>query len=216
MMLQYIIFDFDGTLADSKEVFISVYNQIAIKHNYRQIESTNLQYLRTLTIAGRCRYLRVPLYRIPFLASEFLTRYKQTLDQVKIFDGINELMLELDKIGIKMAIISSNAESNITGFLSANGIGHISQIYCSTNLFGKTKLINGFLKKFDLRAEQVLYVGDETRDILACKNAGVKIAWVEWGYDMRETAVAARPDYLVSDPSEILNIARELIFREKD
>jgi len=207
-MLKYIIFDFDGTLADSKEVFISVYNQIADKHDYRQIEPGNLQYLRTLTITERCRYLKVPMYRIPFLATEFLSRYKQALDRVKLFDGIRELLLGLNALGLETAIISSNAEHNIAGFLSANEIGSVSKIYCSSNLFGKVKLINGFLKKYKLGPEQVIYVGDEVRDIVACKKAGVKIVWVDWGYDGRETAVSEKPDYMVSSPSQILNLAQ--------
>jgi len=81
-MIKYVIFDFDGTLADSKEVFISVYNQIAAKKGYRQIESGNLEYLRSLSIPERCKYLKVPIYRIPFMATEFLSLYKTELQQV--------------------------------------------------------------------------------------------------------------------------------------
>ena len=145
-MIKYIIFDFDGTLADSREVFISVFNQIAEKHNYRKMEAENLHHLRTLTITERCRYLKVPLYRIPFLATEFLSLYKKALQNVVLFEGIKELLEALNSIGYEMAIISSNAESNISDFLKSNGIGTISKIYCSTSLFGKDKLIKGFLK----------------------------------------------------------------------
>ena len=207
-MTKYVIFDFDGTLADSKEVFISVYNQIAAKKGYRQIESGNLQYLRSLTIPERCKYLNVPMYRIPFMATEFLSLYKTELQQVKLIDGIKELLAGLNVIGCQTAIISSNTEQNIARFLLLNNVESITKIYCKASLFGKDKLIAKFLKKYDLSPNQVLYVGDETRDIVACQKAGVKIAWVEWGYDTKEAATAARPDYLVASPAEILSIVK--------
>lgn len=210
-MLKYIIFDFDGTLADSKDVFISVYNQIATSNNYRQIDSDNFKYLQTLTISERCRYLKVPVYRIPFLATEFLTNYRRALKKIRLFGGIKELLTALNDQGFDIAIISSNAERNISEILSDNQIDYICKIYCSTKLFGKATLIKGFVRKYALQPEEVLYIGDEVRDILACKKAGVKIVWVGWGYDSFETAAIAKPDYVVSDPSEVLFIAQEMI-----
>src|SRR5215217_6904305 len=101
-MIKYVIFDFDGTLADSREVFVPLYNQIARKHNCRLIEPDGLEYLRTLSIKERCRYLKVPLYRIPFLASEFLGLYKDAMLQVKLFEGITELLNALHNNGLEI------------------------------------------------------------------------------------------------------------------
>ncbi|MCE6992040.1 HAD-IA family hydrolase [Dyadobacter sp. CY323] len=205
-MVKCIIFDFDGTLADSKDVFISVYNQIAAKNKYRAIEPDTLAYLQTLTINERCRYLKVPVYRIPFLAVEFLNLYKNALQHVKLFEGIREMLQSLHREGFETAIISSNVKSNIELFLKANEIGSITRIYCSRSLFGKDKLIKAFLKKYGMTADQILYVGDELRDIVACKKAGVRVAWVEWGYDIRQAVIDADPDYLLSKPADILSI----------
>jgi phosphoglycolate phosphatase len=207
-MFKCIIFDFDGTLADSRDVFVSVYNQLARNHNYREIGADGLDQLRLLSIRDRCRYLKVPLYRIPFLAGEFLSIYKNALGQIRLFEGIDHLLSELNIKGFQVAIISSNTERNITEFLAANNITSIKQVYCSTSLFGKDKLIRRFLKKYSLRPDQVLYVGDEVRDIEACKATGVRIAWVDWGYDSRDTAMLSNPDYLISKPYEILAVAR--------
>jgi beta-phosphoglucomutase-like phosphatase (HAD superfamily) len=91
-MIKCVIFDFDGTIADSKAVFISVYNQIAEKYNYKHLESDQHQHLRMLTFNERCRYLRVPMYRIPFLAREFLAHYKNELRHIKLFDGMRGLL----------------------------------------------------------------------------------------------------------------------------
>nr|WP_295921882.1 HAD-IA family hydrolase [uncultured Dyadobacter sp.] len=206
-MIRYVIFDFDGTLADSRAVFLSAYNELARKRGYTPIGAGDLQHLRTLTISDRCRHLGVPMYYIPFLAAEFLSLYKKQLHHIKLYEGIRELLDALRSRGIETAIISSNSESNITAFLSLNRIDSIRKIHCSRNLFGKEKLIRQFLKRYDLSAENILYVGDETRDIEACKKAGVKIAWVDWGYDSLQMVAPLEPDYIVSAPGEILTHA---------
>ena len=54
----------------------------------------------------------------------------------------------------------------------------------------------------------MIYVGDEQRDIIACKKVGVDVIWVGWGYDVIETIQEASPDYMVYTPNEILHIVQ--------
>lgn len=54
----------------------------------------------------------------------------------------------------------------------------------------------------------MLYIGDEVRDIEACKKAGVNIAWVSWGYDTVETAIRAKPDFVVDRAMEVLGVVK--------
>ncbi|MEH7456754.1 HAD hydrolase-like protein, partial [Bacillus sp. JJ1127] len=80
------------------------------------------------------------------------------------------------------------------------------EVYCSKNLFGKDKIIKKFLKEKKLTEADMLYVGDEQRDIVACKKAGVNVIWVGWGYDVLETVKEDSPDYMVNTPNEILHV----------
>jgi phosphoglycolate phosphatase len=52
----------------------------------------------------------------------------------------------------------------------------------------------------------VIYVGDEQRDIAACKKCGVPIIWAGWGYDAIEIIKQEAPDYMIYTPKEILRI----------
>jgi phosphoglycolate phosphatase-like HAD superfamily hydrolase len=62
------------------------------------------------------------------------------------------------------------------------------------------------LRRYGIRKEEVLYVGDEIRDITATKNIGVDIASVDWGYNSREGLEEHKPEYLISEPEELLTI----------
>ncbi len=70
-MQKYIVFDFDGTLVDSQNTFVPIYNQIAKKHGYKTVKEEEIEYLRKLTMPERCKQLDVPLYKLPILALEF-------------------------------------------------------------------------------------------------------------------------------------------------
>lgn len=208
-MIKYVIFDFDGTLADSQEAVISVYNQLAKKNNFRKMEHKDIEYLRTLTVKERTGYLNVPLYKIPFWANDFYKLYKKAFAKVVLFDGMKEVLVNLQKKGYRLAIISSNSEENIKAFLEKNDIDNIQDIIGSNNIFGKDKSLVKFLKRHDLKKHEVIYVGDEERDISACKKTGVKIICVDWGLDSIELVKKNNPDYIVLKPDDILHAVKQ-------
>ena len=67
-------------------------------------------------------------------------------------------------------------------------------------------MLRKFLKAKQLKPSEILYVGDEARDITACKKLGVKVAWVRWGYDAEEAIQNTPPDYTSCNPAELLHL----------
>ncbi|MGN7400867.1 HAD-IA family hydrolase [Cytobacillus praedii] len=204
--MKYVIFDFDGTIADSKIVFISAWNKIAEKYHFEKMKLTELENIKKLTIKERCKMLNFPMYKLPIIIPQLYKLYRQSINDLELFDGIKDVLTELNKKGVNTAIISSNSEENIQLFLKRNNIESVKDIICSSHIFGKDKLLSRFLKLKQLDADEVIYVGDEQRDIIACKKTGIKIIWVEWGYDSIEVVQAEEPDYKASSPAEIMQL----------
>lgn len=209
-MIRYVLFDFDGTLVDSLNIVIELYNQLADKYHAKKIEQTDIEHLKGLSITEKSKFLDFKLYKIPFLALDIYKLYKHSIKNLILFAGIKELLEQLHDCGIQLAIVSTNSEQNIRECLQQNQIDVIHEIICSNNMFGKNEDIKRFLKTHKLKEAEVIYVGDEARDIIAGQKSGVKVIWVSWGYDQIENANKEQPNYIVNSPHEILHISQSI------
>ena len=208
-MSKTLIFDFDGTIVNSMDSAIQMYNELAQEYNYKKIDPNVLSSLSKMSIVEKCEFLSIPIFKIPFLLHKAKKKFKKYFSNVKPFDGIKEVISILKSEGYNLSIISSNSEDTIKEVLERNNIYEFNSIHSSKNLFGKHITINNFINQNNLKKEDVIYVGDEERDITACKKCGVRIIAVTWGYDSKELLKNNKPDYLANTPKEIIEFVKQ-------
>ncbi len=201
-MAKCVIFDFDGTISDSIQVFIQAYNSFAAKEGYNQVALEELGDLKKMSIPERCKHLNFPMRNIPFAAPKLYKYIRESQASLPLFPGIKQMLDKLNQHGIHVAIISSNAGDIIENCLKANGIHYVKDILSSKYIFSKDKLIKKLLKQYDYSPKEVIYVGDEQRDIDASIKSGLRVLWASWGYDDEslisgETSKAGVPEDIV-------------------
>ena len=76
--------------------------------------------------------------------------------------------------------------------------------YIGHGIFGKDKAIKEVIKKYKFTANELIYIGDETRDIEAAKKSKVKVIAVGWGFNSPEVLIAHQPDFFVETPRELV------------
>ncbi|MFZ5988391.1 MAG: HAD-IA family hydrolase [Bacillota bacterium] len=206
--MKTLLFDFDGTLVDSRDIVVQIYNGIADKYSYRKIDSSDISTLSKISITERCKFLNVPTYKIPLLVYEAMKIYKDYILDINILEEMKDVLSELKKEELNLVIVSSNSKSTIKAILQRNKVDIFNYIYSSKNLFGKHFTIDTFIKKHNIKREEVIYIGDEQRDIISCKKCGIKIISVTWGYDSSDLLLAHKPDYIVNKPIEIIDIVK--------
>ena len=135
-----------------------------------------------------------------------LKSYKSHLNSIELIEGMKEVLYKLKERNVCLSVISSNSESNIREYFQNSGIDVFDDIHSSKGLFGKDVSISRYISKSGMDKSETLYVGDEVRDIEACKKCSVKIIAVTWGYDIADVLKLNNPDFIANNPNEILDI----------
>jgi phosphoglycolate phosphatase len=204
-LIKNIVFDFDGTLVDSRIAVNKIYEYFAEKYKIDNMSQKKFKSLKMLPLIERLKVINIPIYKLPALSIQARKIYSNCLKDVRLAEGVERLLEELKEKNLELSILSSNSTRNINLFLKNNKINYFNDIYSAKNIFKKDKTLLKLLKNKRLRNDEILYLGDELQDIMACKRISVKIAAVAWGYDNVELLKSADPDYLCMAPLDIID-----------
>src|ERR1700730_4056615 len=116
-VIKYVIFDVDGTVADSKELAFELLNELSDKYGFRKITREKANSIMLLSMKERLKFLRISLVQLPFIVLELKKNYARIVPFIKPVSGIKDVMLSLKRQNIRMVMISSNSVENITQFL---------------------------------------------------------------------------------------------------
>ncbi|MEO9132145.1 MAG: HAD hydrolase-like protein [Sphingomonas sp.] len=200
------IFDFDGTLADSGDWFLSIVGDLARRFRFRAVGTDEMEMLRGLSTREVIRHLGIPRWKLPAIARHAHTLLAAQIDQIAPFDGIHTLLETLAAGGVRLAIVTSNSEANVRTVLAPEALARIEQFECGASLFGKARLFKRVLRRSGLAPHQVIAIGDETRDITAARKAGVTAGSVLWGYANRTALTRHEPDALFETPDDVKSL----------
>ena len=205
MAFKLVVWDFDGTLADSLPTAMGIFNRLAPEMGFKPIE--NLSAARALSTRQFLKQHGISLWRLPRLVRKYQAAVAEEADRLRLVAGLPEVLAVLAGAGVRLGVLSSNREDNIRRCLRANGVEqHFTFVVGYPRLFGKGKALKRILRAERLNREDVLYIGDESRDIEAAKKAGVKMAAVAWGFHTVDLLRTGEPDYVVSDASALMGV----------
>ncbi|MCU0542539.1 MAG: HAD-IA family hydrolase [Oscillatoriaceae cyanobacterium Prado104] len=209
-MPKVIIFDFDGTLADSIDILLSITNRLSAEFGLKTATKEELAQLSNLTSWQILKYSGISIFKFPLLIAKLKVELQNEIPRIQLFSGIKEVLLELKSLGFQLGIITSNSRENVLASLENNGLQKIFNFIYSGTTFGKHKVINRWMKRANIAPEEVVYVGDEIRDIEAARRTGIKIIAVGWGFNSREALAAHHPDFSIEHPQQLIEIMNSL------
>jgi phosphoglycolate phosphatase len=203
MRYQLVIFDFDGTLADSFPWFSRVINDVADRFHFNRVAEHEVELLRTMDVHQLMQHLGVPAWKMPFIVRHMRKRKSRELDQTRLFDGIDRMLRRLHDAGIVLAVVSSNSETNIHAIFGPDNASLIRYYECGASLMGKSACFRRVLRRSGVSAAHAICIGDEIRDHEAAEKAGIAFGAVSWGYTAPDTLTARAPAMVFRSVNEI-------------
>jgi len=201
-----IIFDFDGTIADTFSVAVDIFNELGPSFGFPPLTPDLIDKARGMTAHQLIDYFGIKKSNIPSIAARGLKALHSRMPEVEPCAGVPALIRRLSAEGYVLGILTSNSSENVEDFLRRHDLKLFSFVRCSSRIFGKDKELSTILKTNHWNAGQILFVGDEVRDIEAGQKVGVRCAAVTWGYNTREALEKLAPDLVVDRPDELMDL----------
>lgn len=203
MKYRLVIFDSDGTLADTLPWMRGVFNELAEEHGFRRVEPHDYERFRDLHGAALLRELGLPLWKLPRVASSMRRRMAAHAGTLSPFPGVGDALARLAANGVQLAIVSSNSRENVERVLGATSAKLIAHFACGVSVLGKASRLRQVLRRSAIPRSEAIYIGDEIRDAEAAGKAGIAFGAVTWGHHRQELLCRRNPAELFKTVQEI-------------
>ncbi len=204
--VRVLVFDFDGTIADTFWQGLEILNKMAPEFGFRPLTEADLPKARDMTTRQLMRFLGIPSRKLPTIGRRGVKELRARIGEVQPLSGMPEVLRALHARGLRLGIVTSNSEENVGIFLRNHDLEIFDFVRSSSRLLGKAREIRQAMKQQGFGVAETLYVGDETRDIEACKRAGLHCVAVTWGYNSGKVLGAQSPHAMVDRPEELLEL----------
>jgi phosphoglycolate phosphatase len=194
-------------LADSFNWFTSHINIAARRYSFKEITEEDIPQLRNSDTQMIMKFLCIPWWKVPFVARYMRRLMNEDLHSIQLFPGVEDLLSELSKIGVKVAVVSSNSLVNVKAILGKSS-EHVTRFECGVSMFGKSSRYKKILNDLRVKSDEVLCVGDEVRDIIAARKVHLNHASVGWGYAHEEILKKFSPHFHLLEVQEILSVVK--------
>lgn len=190
MKRQAILFDLDGTLLDTHVEFTHCINQVLATHQRQQVDQTDFRSHISFGAKGMVSYafgLDRNSQELQPLVEAFLIQYQQQLgEKTKLFDGIEQLLINLNQKGIPWGIVTNKSTRFAEPLVAQFPVFDSAQcLVCGDTLptakpSGEPLLYA--LKQMKPTINEAIYVGDAQTDVEASRHAGMLSVIATYGF----------------------------------
>lgn len=210
MNKRYIVFDFDGTIANTVDPAFKLGNTVLKEMGEQQLTATQLGSLRDKSYMEIIKTFKVPIWKVPILLLKLRTKLQDNFEMVEPYPHMKEVLEELSKEGYYMYILTSNDKAFVQHFMDKYDINVFEDVYSEMNIFGKAEALKKFMKIQKIQADDMIYIGDEVRDIEACHKNKTRIISITWGFNTEDILKQHNPDTIITSPKQLLKAIQQL------
>lgn len=215
MALKCLIFDFDGTLADTSACIVRTMSGTLEEMGLPVVSPEEIRNVIGLALKDSLRKgAHVPEERVDEAVDIYHRIFKEIAEEsVTLFPGVKETVEALHSEGYMLAVATSRGYDSLNHLMGLLGIRDLFSVLSTVECAGRPKpapdTVNHVLEKMSLRPDEVLVIGDTTYDILMGAAAGCATCGVSYGNHSAAQLQSADPDWIVGDIRELPGVVHE-------
>lgn len=215
-MIDTILFDFDGTLMDTKEIIIASW-----QHTFMTVDGVKRSREEIIATFGEVLQDTIRRYWPDKDTEEIVGIYRsyqkeRFTDGIKLFPGILDMLEKFREDGIRMGIVTARTRRSTLAGMDKYGIADMfsAMVTCDDTDEHKPSPVPALMvmEKLGAVPERTVMIGDSRYDMECGKNAGIKTVYAGWQGSASEAELKGmgNPGYVVYSPSEFIKLVKEL------
>ena len=193
-----LVFDWDGTLLDSTAAIVDAIQAACRDLGQPEPPDENARQVIGLGLAEALRHSVPGLHedQFPQMVDRYRYHYLSRDHELRLFDGIGELISRLHASGFLLAVATGKSRRGLDRSLSQSGLrAYFSASRCADECFSKPhpQMLEELMAEFVVPPERTLMIGDTTHDLQMAINAGVAGLAVDYGAHSAPALDALKP-----------------------
>ena len=211
--IKSVLFDLDGTFVDTSIDMCMALNKVLLLHKFNEVDCLKLKYHISKGAIGIIEYASEANGRSidsSLLRAEFLQEYSQNcFVHTKMIDGMSQLINFLEKKDMKWGIVTNKHSKYVNQIIK--GLSLDSKMHCiiTGDMVDNPKPSpDGLLKaliELNINPSEILYLGDDERDVIAAKDVGMITGVANFGFiENSEDIKLWNADIVINNPKDLI------------
>ncbi|MCD8048247.1 MAG: HAD hydrolase-like protein [Clostridia bacterium] len=211
-----VLFDFDGTVADTSPGIKSTLLYVFEKNNMERLDSGQMdKFIGPPLTDSFMNYCGKSYDEALRLQGDFRARYRvEGVNMFEIYPGFEDALKVLKKKGVVIAIATSKPETMAVHILKKAGLyGYFDVILGATvdeSLTRKDDIMRIVLENPMIKGKSAVMVGDTKLDIMGAHKNGIAALWVKYGFGIKKEAEEQRPEYTAENVEEMIRFFEDM------
>lgn len=204
--VEAVIFDFDGTIADTFELFLDIAKNLV--QSDVEVTPDLVAELRRKDRDEILETLHISKLKALLYYRKGKQRFAERLDEAHVFKGVGAALKALYE-EYDLGILTHNDDEVVKQFLHDENLPYFHYVESSNPLTSKTRALKQLTKQYS-SPENVVYVGDQVSDVRAAHHADCEMIAVSWGYNAESYLEEAGAERLIADPHRLVETVQSL------
>ena len=209
MKYKMLIFDFDGTLANSFPWLLGILDELAHRFKATPLDPTRLHELKNYPPRKIMKMHNVPVWKLPAILRFTRAKMRANSEGIIRFEGVDNLLQSLHKRNVRMALVTTNTRETVRKVLGDELFEMFHLFEDKVSIFGKPAALNRIARKSGFEKSEMLAIGDEIRDVEAAKKVSIPFGAVAWGFTSLEALSSRFPEHVFTEVEQILDLFDE-------